>query len=99
MPSIVKKRFVRLLPGRIRIEVYGLLQNTNMANKLMQSFIAAPGVIKVDPCSLTGRMLLLYDERNISASDIFRIIFAVEQLQLDGERGPDSASVLCEEER
>ncbi|SEB62758.1 HAD-IC family P-type ATPase [Paenibacillus sp. GP183] len=95
MPSIVENRFVRLMPGRIRIEVYGLLQNTNMAHKLMQSFTAASGVTKVDPCPLTGRMLLLYDERKISSSDIFRMIFAAEQPE--SECGPDTANTFCEE--
>jgi P-type Ca2+ transporter type 2C len=93
MSSIEENRFVRLMPGRIRIEVYGHLQNTNVANTLMQSFTAASGLIKVDPCSLTGRMLLLYDERQIAASDIFRMILVIEQLE--SECGPDTASAFC----
>ncbi|KIL41264.1 HAD family hydrolase [Gordoniibacillus kamchatkensis] len=74
-----KERFLRLLPGRLRIEVFGLLRNEQIANTLAQSFASLKGVTKVEPCAVTGRMLVVYDERKVPVDEIFRRILAVER--------------------
>jgi P-type Ca2+ transporter type 2C len=79
MPAAVQpERFLRIWPGRIRIEVAGLLQNPAMADKLRDAFATAKGVLKLDPCCTTGRLLLVFDAEQLSADEIFRNIVAVE---------------------
>jgi cation transport ATPase len=78
------------LPGRIRIEVCGLLHNRQIANRLVKSFASLKGIKKVEPCSATGRMLLVYDERNIFVDDILRRVLALESgFGGSGKTAPD----------
>ncbi|MFC5447430.1 cation-translocating P-type ATPase [Paenibacillus aestuarii] len=77
-----KERFLRILPGRMRIEIYGLQGNQATANLFMQAFRARKGIYQAEPCLLTGRLLILYDDKQITCEEIFRII---RRLELEGQ--------------
>ncbi|MBD0384240.1 cation-translocating P-type ATPase [Paenibacillus sedimenti] len=74
-----KDRFVRVLPGRIRMEICGLQGNKQTAELLVQTFRACKGIYKAEPCLLTGRLLLLYDEMRMTSQDIFGMIRKIEE--------------------
>ncbi|MCZ8515642.1 HAD-IC family P-type ATPase [Paenibacillus filicis] len=74
-----KKRFIRMLPGRIRMEFYGLLHNPEAESRLKQALAALPGVTNAEPSSRTGRLLLLYDEKRIAPAELLRQIEALER--------------------
>lgn len=75
---ISNNRFLRVIPGRMRIEINGLKQNQHGAELISQAFSTANGIIKAEPCTATGRLLLLYDEKRIALQDIFNRILDIE---------------------
>lgn len=75
---ISKDRFLRIIPGRIRIEINGLKQNRHAAELITQALSTATGIIKAEPCTATGRLLLLYDEKRIALQDIFTTLLDIE---------------------
>ncbi|WP_420886964.1 HAD-IC family P-type ATPase [Bacillus paramycoides] len=74
-----KTRFIRSLPGRIRIEIYKLKYNTNMANLILDQFSQVEGIYQVSPSTATGRALITYDVNKISLHKIQKIIQSVEE--------------------
>jgi magnesium-transporting ATPase (P-type) len=58
------------LPGRVRIEVFGLKQNTTLAKQIIARLGQFEGMEMVSPCIETGRMLLLFNEQIISIEEI-----------------------------
>jgi Ca2+-transporting ATPase len=74
----VKTRFMRVLPGRIRIEVYGLQNNRSRSESIKSKFAGIRGVWKVDPCPVSGRLLLVFDERLLSLEQILHEIGLIE---------------------
>lgn len=74
-----KERFLRILPGRLRIEIAGLQGDANTAEQLVRSISSCRGIKKVEPCTLTGRLLIHYDDKQIALQDIFRLIKSVEE--------------------
>ncbi|WP_261301800.1 cation-translocating P-type ATPase [Paenibacillus andongensis] len=74
-----KNRFLHVLPGRLRMEICGLKGSKLTADLLIKSFSTCKGIYKAEPCILTGRLLLLYDEKRISQQDIFGIIRTTEE--------------------
>jgi Ca2+-transporting ATPase len=73
-----KDRFLRVLPGRLRIEICRLKGNRKIAEELSKQFSAMNGVNKVDPCPISGRLLLLFNEKQISLQDIYHRIHCFE---------------------
>lgn len=73
-----KNRFLRALPGRLRIEICGLKENKQTAERVVRTFSGVTGVLHVDPCTSSGRLLLVYDELRISLEDILQRIQAFE---------------------
>ncbi|WP_029193520.1 cation-translocating P-type ATPase [Paenibacillus alginolyticus] len=74
-----KNRFLHVLPGRIRMEICGLKGSKLTADLLIKCFSTIKGIHKAEPCILTGRLLLLYDDKQISKQDIFGIIRNIEE--------------------
>ncbi|NMF01477.1 cation-translocating P-type ATPase [Aneurinibacillus aneurinilyticus] len=79
-----KTRFIRLLPGRIRIEIHRLKHNENMANLIVDRFRQVEGIYKVSTSTGTGRALITYDDNKISLHKICRIIQSIEEQVTDG---------------
>jgi hypothetical protein len=59
----ISRRRLHGLPGRLRIEVYGLRDNPALANALTQRLRPEPGVQFVMANPLTGKALIRYDVR------------------------------------
>lgn len=73
-----KDRFLRALPGRVRIEICGLKGNRAVAEEIMNAFSRCNGILKAEPCAVSGRLLVVYDERQITLQHIFQLIRDVE---------------------
>ncbi|MFD0693952.1 HAD-IC family P-type ATPase [Paenibacillus sp. GCM10027628] len=86
-----KDRFLRVLPGRLRMEICGLQGSKHSAELLVHAFLARKGIYKAEPCILTGRLLLLYDEKKITLQDIFGMIRKVEE-QICSQSAPVQAA-------
>ncbi|TXK84357.1 HAD-IC family P-type ATPase [Paenibacillus sp. N3.4] len=95
-----KNRFLHVLPGRLRMEICGLKGCKLTADLLIKSFSTCKEIYKAEPCILTGRLLLLYDEKQISKQNIFGIIRDIEEqviLQNTSELALDQAVSSMEE--
>ncbi|MDA8226704.1 MAG: HAD-IC family P-type ATPase, partial [Desulfitobacterium hafniense] len=77
-----RARFLHLLPGRLRVEVYGLKYNRQISDLIKRSFSAIDGILLVKPCSDTGRVLIQFDERRISSRQIIDFIITLERTSL-----------------
>ncbi|MFK4473305.1 Ca2+-transporting ATPase [Paenibacillus sp. RC73] len=73
-----KNRFLHVLPGRIRMEIYGLQGSKAGAELLSKSLSACSGISRAEPCTVTGRVLLLYDVKLVSEQHIFHILRETE---------------------
>jgi P-type Ca2+ transporter type 2C len=71
-------RRVRILPGRLRAEVFGLRENPAMAERVERAFRTTPGVEHVEASPLTGRVLVVYDGETIAADALFAQIYQAE---------------------
>jgi|GEM_PF-19740 len=76
-----KIRFHRVLPGRMRIEIFGLQGNPATADLVTQVFGACRGIHQAEPCLLTGRLLLRYDDKQITCEEICDMIRGIEGLE------------------
>ncbi|MCR8630411.1 cation-translocating P-type ATPase [Paenibacillus radicis (ex Xue et al. 2023)] len=96
--SLYKNRFLRVLPGRIRMEICGLQGNKHVAKLLIVSLSACKAVHKVEPCLITGRLLLLYDQNQITELHIFELIQNIEEqiCLLNPSKQPDALSAVTE---
>jgi len=75
----LKPRFIRSLPGRIRIEIYKLKYNMNLANLIVERFRDVEGIYRVSPSISTGRALITYDINKTSLHTICEIIKLLEE--------------------
>ncbi|AJY77929.1 HAD family hydrolase [Paenibacillus beijingensis] len=83
-----KQRFLRVLPGRIRIEISGLKGNPNTARMVRDRLSSVAGIRRIVPCSVTGRVLIEYDESTVEIQAIIHTIQKVERFVQEGD--PDS---------
>jgi P-type Ca2+ transporter type 2C len=81
-------KHLRVLPGRIRLELKGIKGNPSMVDQATELFSLVEGILKVDVNSLTGRMLLLYDEHHISIEEIIDLVqkFEAQAITLPSNR-------------
>ncbi|BAU28734.1 P-type E1-E2 ATPase [Aneurinibacillus soli] len=94
-----KERFIRSLPGRLRIEVYGLKGDAAFARKIETFFHINIEHMNVSACPFTGRVLLQYDAAKVSAHTLCRLLQQLEEEQYVDrhskfEEGPDKQTVL-----
>lgn len=73
-----KQRHMRKLPGRVRIEVFGLKQNNTLAEQIIARLGQFEGVEMVSPCVDTGRMLILFNEQIVSVEEIISELQFIE---------------------
>lgn len=71
-------RFIRALPGRIRIEFYGLRKNQTVRKIIVESFASREGILSIHPCVITGRVLLHYDPRKITLEQMIHEVCQLE---------------------
>lgn len=66
----LKTRFIRSLPGRIRIEIYKLKYNTNMANLIVERFRDVEGIYQVSPLFLRKSPYYLRYQQDLSTYNL-----------------------------
>nr|WP_229751736.1 HAD-IC family P-type ATPase [Marinithermofilum abyssi] len=102
IPLERSKRFIRTLPGRIRVEIAALKQNPEAAIYLQRRLSCQEGLLQVKLSPQSGRGLILYDEKKIAATRIFETIAILEQEWLSGMsaspsvEGPSSQEAAIE---
>ncbi|CAA7600455.1 P-type ATPase, transmembrane domain protein [Acididesulfobacillus acetoxydans] len=87
-------RFIRALPGRIRLSVQGLKGNLAMVRLLRATLSICPGVEEISPSAHTGRMLILFNEQEIGLGDLLARIEKLETAPSEIRRddGPERAA-------
>lgn len=98
-----KSRFVRLLPGRIRIEVAGLKGSPAAARIVAGRFASVEGIRRLEACTATGRALIEFDERLADSETILRAIREAERVialppEASGQAGLESEAVQGQRE-
>ncbi|MDR3542135.1 MAG: HAD-IC family P-type ATPase [Desulfosporosinus sp.] len=76
-------RHIRKLPGRVRIEVYGLKNNLALAQQIIEQLGRSEGIELISPCIDTGRLLLVFSELKISVEEIIDKLRLIEAAALD----------------
>jgi Ca2+-transporting ATPase len=74
-----KHRSIHSLPGRLRSEVYGLKGNELFAKRIETFFQSYE--IQAKACSLTGRVLLVYNPSRMSPHTVCRLLQQLEEEQ------------------
>jgi P-type E1-E2 ATPase len=69
----------RLLPGRLRISIKGLLQNPIYAHYLSEGLVRKRHIFSAAANPLTGRALIHFDPAGIGLTEIQLLISAIEQ--------------------
>ena len=77
------QRQIRKLPGRVRLEVYGLKHSTALAGQIIEQIGRCEGVERVSPDIDTGRLLLIFSEQKISVEEIISKLQFIEVAALD----------------
>ncbi|MDR3584063.1 MAG: HAD-IC family P-type ATPase [Desulfosporosinus sp.] len=76
-------RQIRKLPGRVRIEVYGLKHNLALAQQIIEQLGRSEGIERISPCIDTGRLLLVFSEQKTSVEEIIDKLRLLEASALD----------------
>ncbi|TDF93063.1 HAD family hydrolase [Paenibacillus piri] len=61
------------------MEICGLQGNQYTAKILTERLSDCKGIYKAEPCIVTGRLLLVYDEKQVKAGHIFKYIQEIEE--------------------
>lgn len=72
-------RCIHALPGRIRVLVSSCKGNRKKAADVAALLTRQIGIRKVDPCFVTGRMLILYDPSRLSKDRVMELILSAVQ--------------------
>ncbi|WP_018131178.1 cation-translocating P-type ATPase [Effusibacillus pohliae] len=73
-------RFVRRMPGRLRMYIYGL-QNDARSCRLFEEFcLQVPGVRMASAGMVTGRVLVLFDESKLTHAELEQRLLELERL-------------------
>jgi len=73
-----RSRFIRFMPGRIRLEFAGLLHNKQTELSLNRDLASLTGVTRAEASAITGRILVVYEERQTSGR---QLLHQLEQLE------------------
>lgn len=73
-----KERFVRALPGRVRVEIFGLKNSVEAKQLVDETFCQIRGIQKVTACTDTGRALIEFHPA-LSLRDIMKQVHLMEQ--------------------
>lgn len=74
-------------PGWLRVQVYGLKDRADVATAIKEQLSELEGVLQVSPCIHTGRALIQYDARIMSAQGVlFHLELAEQHLSVTDEQ-------------
>ncbi|WP_416825268.1 HAD-IC family P-type ATPase [Ectobacillus polymachus] len=79
MQDILHKPYSQL-PGRIRTEIYGLRDHSYVKEKFETIFSSIEGVILATASTITGNILLIYDESQISVDILNLFLHKFEEV-------------------
>ncbi|GIM46315.1 hypothetical protein DNHGIG_18640 [Collibacillus ludicampi] len=85
------ERFMRLLPGRVRIQIYGLKKNLLMKRQILHQFSQLEGVLQIAPSVDSGRCLFIFDPKKTSFDRIYKQIVLLEEQTFHIERSVRTA--------
>ncbi|WP_036722419.1 HMA2 domain-containing protein, partial [Paenibacillus forsythiae] len=91
-----RSRFIRLLPGRIRLEFASLLHSKPTELSLRQDLVLLEGVTRVEASAITGRLLVVYDERQITGRQVLHQLELLES-KYTGQSQEDTNAPPCQE--
>lgn len=66
--------YVHHVPGRLRIKIPAVKKNVNVGNKLKKSLSTMPGIATVDFNLATGSLLINYNPKAVSHTDILSLL-------------------------
>ncbi|CAN0363069.1 unnamed protein product, partial [Phaeothamnion confervicola] len=72
--------YIHSIPGRLRLELPALLGNPSLAGRLEDSLAQTRGFKSVHASPLTGRILVHYDQRQVSATQVMLTLQASDCL-------------------
>ena len=87
MELAIKKRSYHVISGRLRIELYGLKNNPDVALQSEKVFSSIKGICYIETNIITGKILLQYDENIITLDELCFLISKFEEIlfkQLSG---------------
>lgn len=77
----IRKRSYHVISGRLRTEIFGLKNNPDVAQSIEQFFSSIQGLLYVEANTISGKILLQFDEKMISLEELcFRISKFEEEL-------------------
>ncbi|TYR80255.1 cation-translocating P-type ATPase [Priestia megaterium] len=74
-----KERLYRVLPGRVRLELFGLQHNEATKEKFEQIFLTIEGVQSVTADVNTGKVLLIFNSEQVSLEELSLYITKFEE--------------------
>lgn len=74
-----KHRYTRSLPGRLRFELFGLLNDMDVSQKFEKVFSTIEGVSIVHANVHTGKVLLVFDEEKVSENILYLYVKRFEE--------------------
>lgn len=75
----IKKRSYHVISGRLRIELYGLKNNPDVALQSERVFSSIKGILNIETNIITGKILLKYDENIIALDELCFLISKFEE--------------------
>jgi hypothetical protein len=59
-------RIVHAIPGRVRVKIPQVKDDTELARAIPEWFVGVPGIQRVETSALTGSVLVLYDPKQLT---------------------------------
>ncbi|PLR78734.1 HAD family hydrolase [Bacillus sp. V3-13] len=80
MEPSFKKRSYHAIAGRLRAELYGLKNDRNVALQFQQVFSSIDGILHLEASTVTGKILIQYNENLLSIGQLCFYISQFEQM-------------------
>ena len=80
MKSNHQIRAFHVIPGRLRVELFGLRDNPDVALRFKQVFSSIDGILHLETNIVTGKILLQYDEQVLSSNQLCFYISQFEEM-------------------
>ena len=77
-----KQRSFHVLPGRLRTEMFGLLNNPDRSLQFERIFSSLSGIIQVKASTITGKILIIFNEEMITLEKICQFVKTFEEIIL-----------------
>ena len=97
-----KQRTFHVLPGRLRTEMFGLLNNSDRSSQFERVLSSFDGITQVKASAITGKILILFKEEIISLEKICQFVKRFEEIlwQEDAnlQQPIASSKVICNDD-